>query len=272
MKTLHATRGMIIAVISVSALAAAAPAKDVTVQSGWTSSAPKIDGKADDWTGADPAVWDKGDVRYAFRNDADKLYILLVFKDPKFLSTARETGITLFFGPAGKKDKDYAVHFIRRQAPVEEAITRIEREKTLSDAEKAQLRTKPVYAIYDHQVHNKKLKSQTGSAEAGFQPAHFRFATGQDETVFEFAVMLRRGHELAAGVGAAPGETIAVGFEWGGGTQAQLQGTARRAGETSIASEEASRGRIENMAGSRGGNLPPKYSFWTSVQLAAAGR
>ncbi len=272
MKALRATRGMIIAMVFASALAGAASGKDVSVQSAWASSAPKIDGKADDWSGADLAVWDKGNVRYAFRNDADKLYILLVFKDPKFLSTARETGVTVYFSAPGKKDKDYSVHFMRRRAPVDEAIAIIEREQALSDEEKTQLRSKPVYAVYDHQVQNKKAKSQPGSAEAGFQPAHFRFASGQNEAVFEFSVLLRRGHELAAGVGAVPGETIMVGFEWGGGTQAQLQSSARRAGDTSIASEETSRGRIENMAGSRGSNLPPKYSFWASVQLAAAER
>lgn len=272
MKKLPTTLGILIAVIFASTPAAAAPGKDGNVQSGWAASVPKIDGKSDDWDGAGFAVWDKGDVLYAFCNDADKLYVLLVFKDPKFLSTARETGVTLYFGPAGKKDKDYSIHFLRRQVPVEEAITLIEREKTLSDEEKTQLRSRPVYAVYDHQVHNKKAKPQPGSAEAGFQPAHFRYASDKEQTVFEFSVLLRRGHELAAGVQASPGDEIMVGFEWGGGTQAQLQGSVRRSGDTSIASEEASRGRIENMSGSRGGNLPPKYSFWTSVRLASAGR
>jgi hypothetical protein len=220
----------------------------------------------------DLALWDKGDVQYAFRNDADKLYILLVFKNPKFLSTIGETGVFLFFNPAGKKDKDYAVHFIRRQVPVEEAIAFIEREKPLSDSEKAQFRSKPAYNIYDCQVHDKKAKAQPASAATAFPPAHFRFAPDQKAFVYEFAIPLLRDHELAAGVGAAPGDAVMIGFEWGGPTKEQLKRAARTSGETSIANEEVARGSVDRMAGARGGVVPPKYSFWASVQLAAPAR
>lgn len=268
----NVSRVMVILVILAASLAATAPGKEGTVLSSWTPSPPKIDGKADDWTGMDLALWDEGDVQYAFRNDADKLYILLVFKNPKFLSTIGETGVFLFFNPAGKKDKDYAVHFIRRQVPVEEAIAFIEREKPLSDAEKAQFRSKPAYNIYDCQVHDKKAKAEPASAATAFPPAHFRFAPDQKTFVYEFAIPLRRDHELAAGVGAAPGDAVMIGFEWGGPTKEQLKRAARTSGETSIANEEVARGSVDRMAGARGGPMPPKYSFWVSVQLAAPAR
>ena len=268
----RAFRGMITLVILATALAAQAPGKGGTVPSSWAPSPPKIDGKADDWADTDFANWDKGDVKYAFRNDADKLYVLLVFQNPKFLSTIGQTGIRLFFSASGKKDKDYEIHFIRRQVPVEEAIAFIERDKQLSEEEKAQLRTKPAYNIYDCQVHNKKAKSQPDSAATAFPPAHFRFAPDQKTSVYEFAIPLGRVNELAAGVGAAPGEAVTVGFEWGGPTKEQLKRAARTSGETSIANEEISRGRIEGMASAKVGAVPPTYSFWTSVQLAAPAR
>ena len=263
------SRGMVILVILTTSLAALAPGKEGTVPSSWAPSVPKIDGKADEWAGTDLALWDKGDVHYAFRNDADKLYILLVFKNPKFLSTVAETGVILFFDPAGKKDKDYAVHFIRRQVPVEEAIAFIEREKPLSDEEKAQFRSKPAYNIYDCQVHNKKAKDKPASEATAYPPAHFRFAPDQKTFVYEFAIPLRRDHELAAGVSAAPGEAVTIGFEWGGPTKEQLKKAARTSGDTSIANEEMYRGSIDRMATAKVGAVPPKYSFWVSVQLAA---
>jgi hypothetical protein len=268
----RALRGMVTLVILATALAAPVPGKDGTVTSSWAPSPPRIDGKADDWAGMDFALWDKGDVQYAFRNDADRLYVLLVFRNPKFLSTIGATGIRLYFSAAGKKDKDYAVQFIRRQVPVEEAIAFIERERTLSEEEKAQLLAKPAYNIYDYRVHSKKAKSQPVPAATAFPPAHFRFAPDQKSFVYEFEIPLGRGHELAAGVGAAPGEAVTVGFEWGGPTEEQLKRAARTSGETSIANEEVAHGSIDRMAGARGGALPPKYSFWASVQLAAPAR
>ena len=261
--------GIVMLSVLATALAARPPAGGETAKSAWAASPPKIDGKADAWTGTALSVWDKGDVHYAFRNDADKLYILLVFKNRKFLSTIGETGITLFFCPAGKKDKDYAIHFVRRQVPTDEAIALIEREKPLSDEDKAQLRAKPAYAIYDHQVQNKKAKAKAAPAANEYQPAHFRFSPDQTSMVYEFAIMLRRGHELAAGVGAAPGELVTVGFEWGGATEAQLK-RAVRGSDTGIANENTLSSSIDRMSGSRGVSLPPKYSFWTSVELAPA--
>jgi hypothetical protein len=265
-----ASPAIIILAVLATAAAAYPPAAGETFKSAWTASPPKIDGKADEWAGAALSVWEKGDVHYAFRNDADKLYILLVFKNRKYLSTIGETGVTIFFSPAGKKDKDYAIHFVRRQVPTEEAIALIEREKPLSEEEKAQLRSKPAYAIYDHQVRNKKAKSKEAPAGSEFQPAHFRFSPAQTSMVYEFAVMLRRGHGLAAGVGAAPGEVVAVGFEWGGATDAQLKRAVRNA-DAGIVNENSVSSSIDKMS-TRGVSLPPKYSFWTSVELASPGR
>jgi hypothetical protein len=263
---------MITFVILAAMLAAKSPGKEGSVLSRWSSSPPRIDGKADEWVGTDFALWDKGDVNYAFRNDADKLYVLLVFRNPKFLSSIAETGILLYFSAAGKKDTEYGVQFIRRQVPVEEAIAFIEREKALSNEEKTQLRAKPAYNIYDHRVHNKNAKSQPVPSPTEVQPAHFRYSSDQGSFVYEFEVPLRRDQELAAGVGAAPGEAVMVGFEWGGPTKEQLKRAARTSGETSIANEEVARGSVDRMARGRDGSIPPKYSFWAPVQLAEPAR
>ena len=258
------------AVLAAAVAAASAAAAEDDISSGWAASPPRIDGKADEWQATAFTVWKKGDVHYAFRNDGEKLYVLLIFKNPKSLSMIGQTGIRLYFNAAGKKSKDYAVHFVRRQVPVEEAIAFAERDRPLSEEEKAQLRTKPAYNIYDSQVQNKKAKSEP-AAPSAFPPAHFRFAQDQKTFVYEFEIPLVRGDDLAAGVGAAPGESVMVGFEWGNPTEEQLKRTARVSGEAGIANEEASRGRVERMAGAKTGPRPPKYTFWASVRLAEPG-
>ena len=104
------------------------------------------------------------------------------------------------------------------------------------------------------------------------KPALFKYAPQQQLLVYEFAIPLARVHELAAGVGADPGKTVMVGFEWGGPTEAQRKQAARAAGNAGIANEEVTRGgRVEDM-GRGGGRIPSKYSFWAEVQLAEAAK
>lgn len=256
------------AVILAALLTAAPAGKEASVMSLWSSSPPKIDGQAEDWAGTELALWGKGDVHYGFRNDADRLYVLLVFKNPKYLSTIAQTGISLYFDPAGKKSKGYAILFQRRQLPAQEAIAFVERERPLSDEEKSQLLANPAYNIYDSTVKTKKATATPASAAPVSPPAHFRFSSAQGSVVYEFEVPLPRDHELAAGVGAAPGGGLMIGFEWGGPTEEQLKRAARTAGEAGIANEEISRGSVDRMTGTRGAPLPPKHAFWAAVQLA----
>lgn len=247
-----------------------AGAKDVVVLSAWASQPPKIDGASDDWAGTALSLWDKGDVDFGFSNDADNLYVILVFKNPKFLSTIERTGINLYFSAVGKKEKEYGILFRKKLVSAEEAITMIEKQKPLSEEQKAQLRTKPEYNIYHSEVVRKKAGSSEIPPGETSRPALFRYAPQQKMLVYEFEVPLNRVNELAAGVGARPGDGVTVGFEWGGPTEEQMKRAARMSGNANIANEEVSRGSVEGIARPGGPSLPPKYSFWATVKLAAS--
>src|SRR4030042_6248766 len=89
------------------------PAENI-IQSTWTASPPQIDGQIEDWAG-DAVTSEKSiGVDYAFRNDGRNLYVLFIFKDPKFLSSIDMTGITLYASTLGKKDKDWGVKFLKK--------------------------------------------------------------------------------------------------------------------------------------------------------------
>jgi hypothetical protein len=245
-------------------------AKDDVIPITWASQPPKIDGASDEWTGTKLSLWDKGDVEFGFCNDAKNLYVILIFKNPKSLSTIERTGVNLYFSAAGKKNKDYGILFLKKLVSAEEAIAMIEKQKPLSEEQKAQLRTKSEYNIYHSQVNNKNARSKEIPPAETSRPALFRYSPQQKTLVYEFAVPLDPVNELAAGVGVRPGETVTVGFEWGGPTDAQMKRAARTSGEASIANEEVSRGSVEGIARSKGPSLPPKYSFWATVKLAAS--
>ena len=252
--------------VSVPGVAAAG---DEVIPSVWASAPPAVDGTSADWEGVKASLWDKGDVDYAFRNDADNLYVLFIFKNPKFRSTVEQLGMNLYLNTEGKKNKDYAILFLKRQMSAEEAIAYLNRQSPLSEDQKTKMRAKPAYNVYYHQVSNKNAKSQGIPAGVLPKPALFKYAPQEKALVYEFSVPLSRIHELAAGVSSEPGKTVMVGFEWGGPTEAQRKQAARAAGNAGIANEQVTRGgEIESMTGLRGGQVPPKYSFWAEVKLA----
>jgi len=241
------------------------------IASVWAGTPPTIDGASADWTETTFSLWEKGDVDYAFRNDADSLYILFVFKNPKFRSTVEQLGMHVYVNTEGKKSKDYDVHFLKKQLTAAEAIAYLERQSPLSEDQKTQMRAKNAYNVYLNQVTNKNAKSQGIPQGVYPKPALFKYAPLEKTMVYEFSIPLARVHELAAGVGAEPGKTVTIGFEWGGPTEAQRKQAARAAGNAGIANEQITRGgEIETMTPGSGGRIPPKYAFWAEVKLAAA--
>ena len=71
--------------------------KSKKIASNWVVFPLTIDGSYDEW-GDDALNFEKKvGVNYAFRNDAENLFILFIFKDPKYLSSISATGMTLWF-------------------------------------------------------------------------------------------------------------------------------------------------------------------------------
>ncbi len=70
--------------------------KEKAVESIWVGSSLSIDGLDDEWAGDALNFEKKFDVDYAFRNDADNLYVLFIFKDPVYQSTIQDTGMNLW--------------------------------------------------------------------------------------------------------------------------------------------------------------------------------
>ena len=244
-------------------------AEEDVIQSVWTDKAPKIDGSADDWAGVTSTPWEKGRVTCACRNSADTLYVLFVISDPKFRSTIEGTGITLYFS-AEDKNKDYAIHFRKKVISAEEAIAIQEKQKPLTEEQKTQMRAQPTYNLFHSEVINKKAGSP--APELGFsgKPALFRYSPQQKSLVYEFIVPLPRAEEWAAGVGAEAGQTVTVGFEWGGMTEEMRKMAARRQGASSgIANEEIDGREREIVPEHLSGRVPNKYTYWGQLNLAS---
>jgi hypothetical protein len=251
-------------------LAGAALAADKPLLSTWTPVAPTIDGSDSDWGNTSFVDAEDGAIGLAFANDAKNLYVLMVIRNPQYKSSIEQTGVTMYFNAEGKKKTGYGIHFNKIMVKPDEYIAMVEKQYPLTDEQKAQIRSKPGYYLYHHEVIGKK-KTDAAAPEGPVQPAVYKYAAKGGMMIYEFLVPLVRAAEDLAGVGVQPGQTFMIGLEYGGMTDEMRKQRNRQTGSAGIANEQVATGRIGGgrIVESGGSSTPKKYTMWSLVQLAA---
>ena len=253
--------------------------KDTIVESKWAVTPPTIDGGIADWSG-DTLVPDKShQIEYGIRNDAKDLYILLMFKDPKFLSSVERTGMTVYLNAQGKKSKDFGIRFLRKNITADQLIATLEKAgETLTPERKAEIKQRPMYQMFDVAIVNKKGDEVKIEAQPGtIEPASFRPGRDGKTMIYEFRIPLAAKTVTPFGIGAESGKNIKIGFEWGGMTKEERN--ARLAGLGEMRATAGSVGDVTDKEGTSvqepGGpgfdsvmRGPKKYDFWADVKLA----
>ncbi|HUU37039.1 MAG TPA: hypothetical protein VMW46_02400 [Candidatus Desulfaltia sp.] len=243
------------------------------VPSKWAAPPPSIDGQIEEWQGDTMTSQKNVGVEYALRNDGSNLYVLFIFKDPKYLSSLEMTGMTLYASTSGKKDKDYAVKFVKKTVSGEQLIAYMEKQgQALSEERKQEIIDKPQFVVFEATAVNKKGEEifPSGPVPDVDLPG-FRNGRQQDQIIYEFRIPLCSRDLHPAGIGAEPGKDVKLGFEWGGMTPEMKEAMRGRGGAgtgTDMAAERATgsyTGQVPDVT--RG---PKKYSFWVDVKLASA--
>lgn len=249
-------------------------AKEKFVNSTWCAVPLKLDGAGTEWQDVELMLEEKVQVNYAFMNDGDYLYVFFVFKDPEFLSSISQTGMTIYYNIEGKKKKDYGINFIQRQLTAQQYLAILEKQRgPLPESDRKHILANPHYAHFDTKVINTRAKAEALEVPAEAKPALYRMQKEQEGTIgFEFAIPLTKEADLAPGIGTEPGRQIKVGFEWGGLTEAMKQARmerfrsrSERSAET--VSEQPAGGTTASTA--RGRRSPKKYDFWVDVKLSS---
>ncbi|MEW5901047.1 MAG: hypothetical protein AB1715_06250 [Acidobacteriota bacterium] len=251
------------------------PAEEI-IQSKWAASPVQIDGLNEEWLDDSLALEKSVRIDYAFRNDDRNLYILVIFKDPKYLSSINMTGITLYFNTMGKKSKDYGVRCMRKTVTGEQLIGLLERQGTdLTDERKLEILGKPQYIVYDAAAVDKKGEEMYPAEQPeGVDPPGFKIAQQESAVVYEFRIPLASRDLHPAGIGTEPGNDLKVGFEWGGMTK-EMKKAMRGQGAPSTGLDlttETTTGQYGHEHSSApvkpGAVGPKKHSFWVDVKLA----
>jgi hypothetical protein len=256
---------------------AAAWAKDEAA-SQWVDSPIRVDGMEQDWTADNLINFKKFNVDYGFKNDGDYLYSVFIFRDPEYLSSISQTGMTLWLNSEGKKKKDYGIRFQQLAVSADTYIQLLENQGgALTETQKQQIRSKKQHFVPNVFIVNKDEEAIRASAE--YKPAVFKTASYQDRIVYEFAVPLERPEETAFGIGAQPGQAIKLAYEWGGMTEEMKQARLSRMGRMSTRAG-SSAGGVGNMTAERRvssrsaemaalrRNAPKQYCVWMDVTIA----
>jgi hypothetical protein len=266
-------------------LSVSGAAKDKVVESQWAPRPVLIDGASRDWDDATPILNAGSKVKYALKNDGRNLYIILVFNGDLSKTTIDHTGIQIFLTAGEKKSKDFGFLFLRKQVTADELIATLEKkEQALSEERKTEIRKQKTYAQFSEEpiVPKKAVAAAVPAAEAE-QPV-FRATDQGPAAIYEFKIPLSRINP-PGGAGVEPGQSVMLGFEWGGMTKEIMKNVmAARAASGSVArkSQVSSDSGFSDSSGQGEGdggafadfNRDPRYkkhSFWVAAKLAAQG-
>jgi hypothetical protein len=253
--------------------------EDPVAQSQWAASPLHLDGLAEEWASDSLLHIEKIDLDCGFKNDGRNFYILLVFREPKTLSSIDSVGITIRGSRKGVAGKNNGVKFVKRILTADQYISMLESQGShLTASDKEGLRNWPQHFVFAVYAVDKKGKiiPATGSA-TDFEPPEFRTRRQQNLSIYEFRLPLAFRESYPAGIEAEPGTMVSVSFEWGGSGRKTLSPKTSWSTPWSIVSGSAIADNDETRAQeflnsfdsmSRPSLETKKYSFRVDVQLA----
>lgn len=221
-----------ILILSALAVFISAPAftEVLTVQSRKASLPIRLDGQADEWA-ADGLILDtKSGSEFAFQNDGRNLYILCVVKKSKSVKSVESTGMTVLGRHGGTKKPARGVLFLTRDVSADGYILWRESQGALmTEAEKTEVRKAGRQELYlAFAVEEKGSTYGPLRRQKESEPPDFGFSREAAGATYEFKIPLAPPDLVPGGIGALPGETIRISFDWGGADKKILSAKATR--------------------------------------------
>lgn len=259
-------------------------AKKKVIDSYWTDVPVAIDGMNPEWQDIETIDDGKLGIQYAFKNDAENLYLMFAFTSPTSLSSIESSGITIWLNPDLKKKRVYGIKFQRKMVSPEFFIALLEKQQgPLSDTDKNEIKKRPAYTIFQNGVVNKDTDVVIPIQVAIEQAPAFKMFQSPQMRTYEFKIPLKNVAGQVVGIGAEPGKVIMIGFEWGGMTKeikaemikkrgyvsdsssAGVSSDLPGAGEADGVGDPSDEGPSAYFASMRG---PKRYNVWAQIKIA----
>lgn len=200
--------------------------KTPEVQTKWSSTPVKVDGKMDDWANVPMLYFEDPGVQLGLRNDSVNFYILFRFNNEAWAQAIRMGGLTIWFDVSGKKKKDTGIRYTggpsfldfqkmktSNEGGFEESMTEEQKQK-LAEREKNMVMADQIVAIGKKGVQVRKLAIDGSDGPA----VSFDSSQGKGACTYEISLPLQTSDISHYGIGAQLGQTVGLGLEWGGVT------------------------------------------------------
>ncbi len=200
--------------------------KTPEVQTKWSSTPAKIDGKMDDWANVPMVYFEDPGVQLGLRNDSDNIYILFRFNNEAWAQAIRMGGLTIWFDGSGKKKKETGIRYtggpsffdFQKMKPsneggFEESMTQ-EQKQRLAEREKNMVMADQIVAVGKKGVQVRKLAIDGSDGPA----VSFDSSKGKGACTYEISLPLQKSDVSRYGIGVQPGQIVSLGLEWGGMT------------------------------------------------------
>jgi len=218
--------------ILIAVLVAAVPyfAKDKIIESKWAAMPLQIDGQTAEWAQDVLETSKSEQVSYAFKNDANYLYVLFIFNESKTLSSISATGMTFWINTEGKEKKNYGMRFYPKTITGEMLVKDMEKQGETIPEEKKQelLKSKSPFRLFACDAVNKKGEI---IPHPGKGMATFRTGRVEKNTVYEFVIPIALLSDPVSQTPFDVAKPFKLGFDWGGMTDEMKKAQAANLGD-----------------------------------------
>ena len=270
---IHTTSHRTLILISILTVGLIASCKGLEAESVWSETPMSVDGLADDWRGGTISYLEDHSASLGFRNDDERLYILLRFRDPRWASTIRRSGLTFWIDAEGGKSKDFQIRY--RGGPTQEELRALRGETAPGDMDRRMDMmmpdtNQPLFTCY---VEGRIVEMEI-PVDGSAGPAA-AFSMDEGFFTYEFSLPLEGSSVRYYGLSVVPGQWVGVGAKWGevgrqggsmpsgpGGMGGRLPGGSGKGG---------GRGGGMSGGGRRGGGqrpeMPEEQEVWLTTRL-----
>ena len=240
--------------------------KTQEVETHWTAEPVQVDGEMADWAGVPSTYLEDSNVQLGLRNDAENLYILFRFNDPKWARAIRMGGLTLWLDNSGKRKKGFGIRYTGGPFLSEMQEAGMAGQggfwESLTPGQKERLLQRQAAMANRITIISKEKDQKTAIPADGSRGLAVAFADLQGIYTYEFSIPLKKSDLASYGIDAPPGQTICLGLEWGGMSESDRQRMRQEWGD-----RRGGGGRGGSMGGPRR-QPPDKQNIWVKTQLA----
>lgn len=204
------------------------------IRTNWSAQPVTVDGEMTEWPGGSTVYFEDLGAQIGLSNDHQNLYILFRFSNQAWARAIRMGGVTIWLDNSGKKSKDFGIRYTGgpnlSDMRMPEASDRGGFREAMTPEQKQRLSDMEQDTAGQITVIDKKSDQEiTLRPDAAGGPAAC-FASPQGVYTYEFSIPLEKGDVFNFGIGAQPGQTISLGFEWGGISKEDRQKMRERTG------------------------------------------